>query len=612
MKDDEALKFGIRGKIALPIVLGFVLTFASIIGVQFFYSEKTAEHIGLQQHTLMTQILANQMSAAVRFRDGDRLSQIYSEVLENETMSFVRVSQADGTVLSEHGTAALSAVDKAHLEKAFENSVNATVPVTVRIGNDYAISVPLTADNSSQVLGVLSIGWSDQSIVKLIMSDTLYVLLIASLLPAIGLASIMYLVGRLVTQPILALGQTMKNVSERDFTADVPYLERYDELGQIARRLREFRDDLAFESEERRSRAAEDQKAFTLFDRLSDSLSKVARGDTSVRIDPGEFDDLSERHQMICSNFNGLVDGLESVVSAINAAAETVRINSLEISQVATDQSRRSEAQAATLEESAAALESLTTSVKATAEHAAEADEQIQANRSQAEASGHVVVRTVEAMQKIEASSEQITEIIGVIDDIAFQTNLLALNAGVEAARAGEAGRGFSVVASEVRALAQRASDSAHEIKELIGTSGQHVAEGGALVSQTGEALNQIIHGVAKVSNIVSSIAGASLEQSNNLAEINQAINELDKVTQQNAAVIEETSAASSALSHEAERLTDALVKYRRGETIGIADQTTGYQAKVAEPPTFGDTQSNPTQMRKTVNGTVDEGWQDF
>ena len=392
-------------------------------------------------------------------------------------------------------------------------------------------------------------------------------------------------------------------------TADDLDLEDFEASNDVG----EGDDDLAIEAQERQARLAKDQRIMELFDELCNCLSQAAKGDIDVRIDTATFDGLAPQYLTVCANFNGLVDSLSGMLETINVAAETVRVNSLEISQVATDQSQRSEAQAATLEESAAGLKQLTRSVKSTAEHAARANEEIQANRQQAEESGTVVARTVEAMKKIEASSNQITEIITVIDDIAFQTNLLALNAGVEAARAGEAGRGFAVVASEVRALAQRASDSANEIKELIVNSGQHVQEGGTLVDQTGQALNNIIEGVAKVSDIVSSIATASRDQSDNLEEINGAVNELDKVTQQNAAVIEETSAASNALSQEAERLTDALARFRSGETLQtdtVEDTDDTVQVLFRSQARAGLTET--VSLATAANGDDQDGWHDF
>ena len=251
------------------------------------------------------------------------------------------------------------------------------------------------------------------------------------------------------------------------------------------------------------------------------------------------------------------------MLTRVNGIAEGVRVSSQTITKASRDLSSRTETQAATLEESAAALNQLTVSVRSTAERAAGAEEASQQNRNGAQSGAQVVGKAVEAMQGIEKSSEQITRIIGVIDDIAFQTNLLALNAGVEAARAGEAGRGFAVVASEVRLLAQRASDSAREIKELISKSAEQVETGSSLVNQAGEALADILERAQRAASFVEEIASAAAEQANGLKEINTGVNQLDHATQQNRAVSEETTASSADLLSQSDELIAALSEFR-------------------------------------------------
>ncbi|MVO18740.1 methyl-accepting chemotaxis protein, partial [Parasedimentitalea huanghaiensis] len=226
-----------------------------------------------------------------------------------------------------------------------------------------------------------------------------------------------------------------------------------------------------------------------------------------------------------------------------------------EISQASDDLSQRTESQAATLEQTAAALEEMTTSVKSASEGARSVEGIVNEAKSEAEASGTVVQNAVSAMTEIEDSARHISQIISVIDDIAFQTNLLALNAGVEAARAGEAGRGFAVVASEVRALAQRSSDAAMEIKTLIGDSSKQVEQGVDLVGKAGTALNSIVERVSHISQLVSEMAVGTSEQSTGLGEINLGVTQLDQVTQQNAAMVEEATAASHLLNTDANKL---------------------------------------------------------
>ena len=251
-----------------------------------------------------------------------------------------------------------------------------------------------------------------------------------------------------------------------------------------------------------------------------------------------------------------------------------IRSGSSEISQAADDLSRRTEQQAASLEETAAALDEITATVNRTASGARQASDVVQAARGDAESSGTVVREAVTAMGAIGKSANEISQIIGVIDEIAFQTNLLALNAGVEAARAGEAGRGFAVVATEVRGLAQRSAEAAKEIKALITTSTAHVGSGVSLVGQTGEALQRIVDRVAEIDTLVSEIAASAQEQAIGLGQVNTAVNQMDQVTQQNAAMVEQTTAASHSLSREAEALAQSVDRFNVG---GPAARSAGF-----------------------------------
>jgi len=293
------------------------------------------------------------------------------------------------------------------------------------------------------------------------------------------------------------------------------------------------------------------------------ALERLSQGDLTAEIDTV----FSADYEGLRVDFNAAAANLRAAMQAVLENATGIEGEAREINSAADDLSRRTEQQAATLEETAAALDQLTASVHSAAQGAGEASRTVAEARSSAEASGEIVEQAVAAMGEIASSSAQISKIISVIDDIAFQTNLLALNAGVEAARAGEAGRGFAVVASEVRALAQRSSEAAREIDGLITASSGQVRRGVDLVGQAGTALKRIVTSVADIAEKVGAIAGSSQEQAAGLAEINTAVNQLDQVTQHNAAMFEQTTAASHALTRGAEALTQTTARFHTGAT---------------------------------------------
>ncbi|WP_374473133.1 PAS domain-containing methyl-accepting chemotaxis protein, partial [Phenylobacterium sp.] len=326
-------------------------------------------------------------------------------------------------------------------------------------------------------------------------------------------------------------------------------------------------------NERERREAAERQEL--AMGRLAQGLSGLAEGDLTVRID-GEF---PAEYGRVQTDFNAAIQRLSEVMGVIVETAGSIGAATGEIGQAADDLSKRTEQQAASLEETAAALDEITATVRKTAEGANHARDVVATARADAERSGEVVREAVSAMTGIEKSAQQISQIIGVIDEIAFQTNLLALNAGVEAARAGDAGRGFAVVASEVRALAQRSADAAKEIKTLISTSTQQVGEGVTLVGRTGEALERIVAQVSDITGVVTEIAASAQEQATGLAEVNTAVNQMDQVTQQNAAMVEQSTAASHALAQETHQLTELISRFK---VDGVAAKAA--PAKRAEP----------------------------
>jgi methyl-accepting chemotaxis protein len=313
-------------------------------------------------------------------------------------------------------------------------------------------------------------------------------------------------------------------------------------------------------SEQEREASATEQSL--VVDTLADSLRRVAEGDLTTRVTAA----LSGRYQQIKDDFNTAVESLRQTVTAISASTSGLNTASVEIATASDDLSRRTEQQAASLEQTAAALDQITATVKRSASGATQASSAASNARSDAARSGEVMTDAVAAMGEIERSSREISQILGVIDEIAFQTNLLALNAGVEAARAGDAGRGFAVVAQEVRLLAQRSAEAAKEIKALILDSTGHVERGVRLVGDTGQALGGIVARITEIDTLVSEIAQSAQEQALGLNQVNTAVNQMDHVTQQNAAMVEQVTAAAGALKSEAGELGRLVARFRTGE----------------------------------------------
>jgi methyl-accepting chemotaxis protein len=339
-------------------------------------------------------------------------------------------------------------------------------------------------------------------------------------------------------------------------------------------------------------------------------MSALAAGNLAYRMSDG----LPPEYSQLREDFNAAIAQLEGVMAQVADTAASIGGSSDELAQASDDLSRRTEQQAAGLEQTAAALDEITATVKTTADGARQASAAVTDANAEAQHSGEIVREAVQAMGKIEESSRNISQIIGVIDEIAFQTNLLALNAGVEAARAGEAGRGFAVVATEVRALAQRSAGAAKEIKTLISTSSQQVGSGVELVGQTGEALQSIVAKILEINTVIAQISASSQEQSNGLAQVNTAINEMDRVVQQNASMVEQSTAATHSLKEETKALVGLIAKF--GTEGGV--RGAGGRAPRAVSSSSAPQPSPARAMRQRVAASLGsaarqtESWEEF
>ena len=412
--------------------------------------------------------------------------------------------------------------------------------------------------------------------------------------------------------PVRSLAATMNTLAEGNLTALVEGTDRRDEVGAMARAVQVFKDNglkaRVVESEARQTRDASEaeRERVAAIDRqraaemaeatkgLAEGLRRLSAGDLTVQLDQAFAVDF----EGLRTDFNAAVAQLRETLSSVSQAVGAIDGGSRELSESASDLSRRTEQQAASLEETAAALDEITTNVSNSAKRTEEARTVAIAANQSAQQSGQVVADAVDAMERIEASSNQISNIIGVIDEIAFQTNLLALNAGVEAARAGEAGKGFAVVAQEVRELAQRSANAAKEIKGLIRHSAGEVEGGVRLVKATGEALKVIEGHIVSINEQLDAISTSAREQSVGLAEVNTAVNQMDQVTQQNAAMVEEATAASASLASEADRLRQLIHRFQLGHGGVLA----GRVVNLAAAPATTAARPTPSPARRMMN----------
>ncbi|MBP1856619.1 methyl-accepting chemotaxis protein [Rhizobium herbae] len=429
-----------------------------------------------------------------------------------------------------------------------------------------------------------------------------------------------------IAKPIEIITSSMKKLAEGDSASAIPYNGRADEIGEMAAAVEVFRanavanrkleDEAAANrnlSEEERQRKADadrirGEEMAQATSGLASGLKHLAGGDLSFQLD----DAFAPDFESLRADFNAAVAQLADTLRSVAHATSQIDSGTREISQSAEDLSKRTEQQAASLEETAAALDQITANVSNSSKRADEARTvAVQANESAVQ-SGKVVANAVNAMHKIEQSSNQVSNIIGVIDEIAFQTNLLALNAGVEAARAGDAGKGFAVVAQEVRELAQRSAQAAKEIKELIRTSATEVQSGVKLVSDTGEALKTIEGYIVTVNQHMDAIATSAKEQSVGLAEVNTAVNQMDQVTQQNAAMVEESTAASATLAGEAGRLRELIGQFQLGGAL--RETVSAMAAGRNHRPVASPARRMAGQVAQAFSGNaaVKESWEEF
>ena len=525
--------------------------------------------------------------------------------------------------------------------KALASVTDEAVKLGAEDRNEEARALLLKADELAAPLIVALRNWqdaigqevvSDSGVLSEQTNDTiLYALTAIGLVFAAGIAAALFVTSRGITTPIARLRERMLSLANGNTDGTIDGMERKDEVGQMANAVQVFRENaierirLEQETEANRSlsererierekqKAKEAEEVKFAVDNLATGLSKLSDGDVSYRIGQP----FTAALDAVRNDFNNSAEKLQSALNRVAENARGIESGANEIKSAADDLAKRTEQQAAAVEETAAALEQITTTVKTSTVRANDAGQLVGRAKAGAEQSGDVVRKAVVAMEQIEKSSGEISNIIGVIDEIAFQTNLLALNAGVEAARAGEAGKGFAVVAQEVRELAQRSASAAKEIKSLITTSNAQVREGVQLVGETGKALETIVSEVQEINRHVTAIVESAQEQSAGLQQINTAVNQMDQDTQKNAAMVEESTAASHSLAREVTSLNQLLAQFKLSSGVASYGSAPVRSASGHEMPVVSPVKALGRKIASAFSGnaaidTGQDNWKEF
>ncbi len=591
-------KLPLTAKLASVIVsinLIILLTFSA-----FTWRAQTAESLKAASVTWenSTQQFADLVSGGVKWGKADAVQDAYAIYRDDPKLNLRQFAafNADGVLVDTWSANDGTAVPDAEALAPATDAAQDKVVIDMSNASDgyVRISVPIARDKKGRPVGSVVTAWATDAIYaaasKKVANQIL--LQLAAILLTIG--AFLFAMRSLVGKPLNKISERINAMQEGDYQASVCYQNRYDEIGIVARALEHFRhqsieqaNQQKLNDENRQSIERERAENSRVMERnatvqqnavshLADAMEALAQGDFTI-----ELQDLGAGFEKITKDFNAMIAAVNAALSEVSGASNQVESGSMALAASADQLSSRTEQQAASLEQTAAALSEITVTVKGSTANASEAVSLVSDTKDSAHSSAKLVRDAIGAMSLIQESAGKIGHIIGVVDEIAFQTNLLALNAGVEAARAGDAGKGFAVVAQEVRELAQRSANAAKEIKELVTVSSQHVDSGVKLVNTTGEALASIEEQVKSIDASIRAIVESYSEQSASLQQINVTINHMDQATQQNAAMVEETNAASQELMLQGQALKNSVARFR---LLGSASSAAYRTAEAPEP----------------------------
>lgn len=564
MTGEKKRSFGlsIMARLLLPIVACILVSF---IATTVFWVNKQSNTLikSFESELALSQtFVAPPVAAAVWDFNTDGAAGAIAGVTQMENALFAKVF-VDGELFAkvavdgadqtgwEDGVAEILAMDEA--DARFESNHVAYVKFPI-----------LHTDGT--VVAEMVMGFYDGVIAAVV--NKLYMQsLIAVAVICLVMSAIVYFSAAGVTRPLARIVARITALRDGDTASEVLSTDRKDELGRLARAVREFVETIKANKTMEEQAHASAREQSEVVNELADGLNHLAQGQLSHRITTP----FSSDYEMLRADFNKTAEALDDVIGRVLGTISQIEDETGEMAEGTQNLAKRTEAQAATLEETAAAIGSITDGVQSASDQTKSVENTVDATKSEAMRGGEIVKSAVDAMQDIKDSAGKISEINRVIEDISFQTNLLALNAGVEAARAGDSGRGFAVVASEVRSLALRSATSAHEIKELIDTSSDQVDVGVDLVDQAGKAIEGIITKIQEVSRLAVQIANSSRDQATAITEINSGVMDLDRVTQQNASLVDRSSAQGRALQEAASELSELVGSFRPSSVGGAS-----------------------------------------